>query len=468
LIRAIEDWGQWRSEHRGIMVSKSLRCIFSLGVVVGILLSGACSANSQSKISSNNSSDRLKNSAAFATGVLYDQPVDPSGKLLLSAWLDPDGSDLDQYIWDNFTLPSDAVISEIQWFGVYDPLKFGAGGAVVDFQISIYPSIAAGTEPAVAGAPLVKYLAGGNAAETLAGTFGTAALYSYSFTLPSAFAATGGVKYWLQIEAFQHGSAPDWCLAPGFGGDGNHYQRGAGAGGDIFYRSAPGDAAFTLLGAVPDVPTPTNTSTNAPTDTPTQTPTDTPTSTPTDTPTNTPTDTPTNTPTDTPTDTPTSTSTSTPTGSPTDTPTPTPINTAVNIPASTPTDTPVPTPIPSTPGRVSGGGVIDPGKGGGELTFGFVVDFRQGDEAPRGNLTYQDHRMSLRLKAETFDRLFIEGNRVWFTGTGILSNGQIVTFTVQLETASRPGSPNTFIIFIPALNGYTAGGAITGGNITIH
>ena len=34
-----------------------------------------------------------------------NQPVDPNGKLLLSAWLDPNGSDFDEYAWDNFTLP---------------------------------------------------------------------------------------------------------------------------------------------------------------------------------------------------------------------------------------------------------------------------------------------------------------------------------------------------------------------------
>lgn len=181
-----------------------------------------------------------------ATGVLYEQPVDPNGRLLLSSWRDPDGSDYDEYVWEDFTLPSGGTISEIGWYGVYDPLKFGKGGPVLDFRVSIYPSIPAGTEPAVAGQPLVEYQTGGNAGETAVGTAGMDPLYKYTFTLPASFSASAGERYWVQIEASQQGSLPDWCLAAGTGGDGRHYWRGSGAGGDIMYRSMPGDAAFSL------------------------------------------------------------------------------------------------------------------------------------------------------------------------------------------------------------------------------
>jgi hypothetical protein len=223
-----------------------------------------------------------------------------------------------------------------------------------------------------------------------------------------------------------------------------------------------------LWRTVQQLPTDTPTATDTPTDTPTQTSTSTNTSTPTDTPTDTPTSTSTSTPTDTatatltdiPTDTPTSTATDTPTSSPTYTPT--------DTPTETPTSTPTPTPLTSTPGKVTGGGVIDPGGVGNQLTFGFVVDFNYGDDAPKGNLTYQDHQMNLRVKATSFDLLFIEGNRVWITGIAIVNDGSIVDFTVQIDTDGDPGSQDSFIISIPALNGYTAGGSMTGGTITIH
>jgi hypothetical protein len=87
---------------------------------------------------------------------------------------------------------------------------------------------------------------------------------------------------------------------------------------------------------------------------------------------------------------------------------------------------------------------------------------------PTGNLTYQDRTHNVRLKAKSFELLVIDGNRAWFTGTGTLSNGQVVTFLVEVVVRSKHAQPTIFKIYIPALNGYAAGGALTGGNITIH
>jgi hypothetical protein len=191
----------------------------------------------------------------FVIGSIFTQPVNPNGTLYLSAWLDPNGSDFDQKVWDNFTLQSDATITEIDWVGAYDPLKFGIGGPVLDFTVAIYPSIAAGTEPAVAGPPLVEYQTGGKAGETSLGVVGGIPMNSYGFSLPVAFSASAGVKYWVHIVASQGGSSPDWCLAAGTGGNGSHYRWGSGSGGDSGYRSVPGDAAFSLLGPIVDTPT---------------------------------------------------------------------------------------------------------------------------------------------------------------------------------------------------------------------
>ena len=220
--------------------------------------------------------------------VLYDQPVDPNGKLIQSSWLDPDGSDFDQYIWDDFTLLADQTVSVVKWHGGYDPLQMGRGGAVIDFTVAIYPSIAVGTEPDVANPPLVEYQIGGNANETSIGVVNGIAMYVYQFNLPIPFQATGGTKYWIQIEAFQRGISPDWGFASSLTGNGRHYQRGSGAGGDILFRSVPGDVAFTLLGTLPNTITPTAHITDTPTivvvETETPTPADIPTSTHTPTP----------------------------------------------------------------------------------------------------------------------------------------------------------------------------------------
>jgi hypothetical protein len=417
------------------MLPKSVHSFYSFLAAAGLLLLTSCSGNTGSQASTDTTFVGV-NESAVTTGTIYNQPVDPNGKLLLSSWLDPDGSDNDQYIWDNFTLQSNETITEIDWLGVYDPLRFGAGGPVIDFSVSIYPSIAAGTEPAVANPPLVRYQTGGNAGETAIGTAGGITLYGYTFSLPTPFPVSAGVKYWVQIEAFQHGSIPDWCLAPGADGDGSHFRRTAGAGGDILYRSAPGDAAFTLLGPVPDIATRTDTPTA------TQTPTDTPTATPT--PTYTPTDTPTNTP--------------TVTQTPTD----------LSMPTDTPTATQIPASLSNTPGKVNGGGTIDLDQDGMKATFGFTINYSQGDSTPSGNLTYQDHKANFHLKATSFDLLMIEGNHVSFRGTGILNDGQAVSFVVEINALSNLGASDTFHIYIPAMNGYVAGGNLTGGNITIH
>lgn len=431
------------------MVSKSLKNSWYFLIAMSLLIWGNFPADAQTQ-SFTGKTNQGAIAQADLTGTLFSQPVDPTGPLLLSAWLDPDGSDFDQYIWDNFTLPSNATITEIDWFGVYDPLKFGQGGPVLDFSVSIYPSNISGTEPAVAGPPLVEYQTGGNAGETAIGTAGGGTLYAYAFALPTPFMASAGVKYWVQIEAFQQGTVPDWSLAAGSGGNASHFRRTTGAGGDIMYRTAPGDAAFTLIGSIPDVPTPTDTATGTPTDTSTATATHTATSTSTQTPSSTATNTVTNTATTTATDT----STATATDTPTDTP--------------TATSTTISKPITSTPGKVTGGGTFGSKRNGGKATFGFEVSYAPGDWMPKGNLTYQDRTNKVRLKATSFGLLVIDGNHAWFTGIGTLGDGQVVSFMVVIDERGEHGRPDIFRISIPAFNGYRAAGTLTGGNITIH
>ncbi len=112
---------------------------------------------------------------------------------------------------------------------------------------------------------------------------------------------------------------------------------------------------------------------------------------------------------------------------------------------------------------MTGGGQIGSEKESVKATFGFTIQYNEGDTAPKGNLVYQDHTTNLRLKATAFDRLVIDGNQAWFTGSGDLDDGKEVRFTVKIEV-----SPDTFSISIPDLNGYEAGGPLSGGNLTIH
>lgn len=181
---------------------------------------------------------------APAPNLVYSQPPSPSGGLFQSSWWYPIGTDYDQYVWDDFTLSTARTITKVFWRCGYDPGKFSSGGPVVDFTVSIYASIQAGIQPDVVNPPLVEYRTGGNAGETQAGTFGGIKMYDYTFTLPTPFQAAAGAKYWIQIEASQHG-IPDWGIAAGTGGNGKYFRRIAAAG-DIFYQAPPGDTAFSL------------------------------------------------------------------------------------------------------------------------------------------------------------------------------------------------------------------------------
>ena len=180
-----------------------------------------------------------------AAAILYSQPPDPAGGLYQSSWWSPDESNSDKYLWDNFTLTYTQDITEIHWRGGYDPNIFNGAGTVVDFEVAIYASN--GAEPAYLS-PLVSYQTGGNAGQTSAGTVGGVAMYDYAFTMPSAFQAQGGTKYWVYIVAEQTGN-PDWGLSKGTGGDTQHFRINHD-GSVIQFRS--GDLAFTLLG--PPVP----------------------------------------------------------------------------------------------------------------------------------------------------------------------------------------------------------------------
>ncbi|MBW7906381.1 MAG: hypothetical protein LC135_04125 [Phycisphaerae bacterium] len=174
--------------------------------------------------------------------VVFSQPHNSTGTLYQSSWWEPDDSDYDQWVWDNFTLVANTAITEVTWRGGYIYNGYYTN-SVNNFTVAIYPSIAGGSEPDIAHPPLVQHLTGGNAGETLVGTFGGVKMYDYHFTLPSPFQAAAGTKYWVLILAWQHG-LPEWGLAAGSGGNGSHFRWYRGA---HMYQHVPGDAAFTLM-----------------------------------------------------------------------------------------------------------------------------------------------------------------------------------------------------------------------------
>ena len=166
--------------------------------------------------------------------------------MVLSSWLDPNGSDADMYAYDDFTLAADQALVEVRWRGGY---QYGAPyGKASHFTITFFESIAGGSQPHVTNPQLpevflAQYTVGGNAGELYAETAGGIAYYDYAFALPEPFFATKGVKYWIRIEAAQSGY-PDWGLAVATGGDSHHFAFSTGA---ARFWTATGDAAFSLI-----------------------------------------------------------------------------------------------------------------------------------------------------------------------------------------------------------------------------
>jgi nitrous oxidase accessory protein NosD len=150
--------------------------------------------------------------------------------------------------------------------------------------------------------------------------------------------------------------------------------------------------------------------------------------------------------------------------------------------------------LPSTPGKVTGGGQIedsDPlfspfgdlltlpsilvstNANGAQANFGFVIDFRSGAPAPKGNLTYQDHGTGTRIKAKSYDSLVIgpgicgPNTHATFTGDAEV-NGVMESLIVQVDDCGEPSSgppPDTFSI---TTDSYSNSGPLIGGNIKIH
>lgn len=165
-----------------------------------------------------------------------------------------------------------------------------------------------------------------------------------------------------------------------------------------------------------------------------------------------------------PTNTATFTATSVP-PSPTNTATFTPTNTLTSTPTKVPSATPTATPLPNTPGQVDGGGEIKLAHG--KLTFGFEVKYSKGVN-PFGDLTFKDRGANISLKATSFKLLNISGNHAVIAGLATVNGKRNVAFILDVYDLGRNGRSDNFMIQIPALNGYSAGGKLSGGNIRIR
>ena len=173
---------------------------------------------------------------------VFSQPFNGTGTIHRSCFMDPDGSNWDEFAWDSFQLASAEAITEIHWRGGFSPAYNHSGGPVQEFEVALVANNLSLWEPDVVHPPLVRWFSGDNCGQTLVGTFGGTQLYDYHFTLPSPFQAAANTRYWIHITAYQNG-VPDWGFAAASGGNGSHFRKQS----EYMYQSVPGDFAFSLF-----------------------------------------------------------------------------------------------------------------------------------------------------------------------------------------------------------------------------
>ena len=153
----------------------------------------------------------------------------------------------------------------------------------------------------------------------------------------------------------------------------------------------------------------------------------------------------------------------------------------------------------STPGKVTGGGSIDPVTGnpvdlatvlveigtggatvGGTANFALSVQLQGGDAAPSGNLNYNDRGANVTIKANSFALPFVidagscgTNTHATFRGTATVNRSGAAStegFTVEVDDCGEPGSaaafPDTFKI--STSGGYSASGNLIAGNIQVR
>ena len=147
--------------------------------------------------------------------------------------------------FDDFTLPSNATIAQVNWVGAYFN---GSPGGVTGFTVNLYADN--GGTP---GSLLETNSIAGNAGETSLGAdVNGNPIYGYVATLATPFSGAANSTYWMSIVAdlpIVSNFGPQWGWEYGTGGNGTAYQSYNGFG-----NSLSNDLAFTLSSA--DTPEP--------------------------------------------------------------------------------------------------------------------------------------------------------------------------------------------------------------------
>lgn len=127
-----------------------------------------------------------------------------------------------------------------------------------------------------------------------------------------------------------------------------------------------------------------------------------------------------------------------------------------------PTPTPTPTPTPSG-NEVDGDGSI--AVSGGQASFTFLE--QQPTKKGHHELHYRDPAAGFYIDTKTLLPATFSGNHAYFSGTAKPGKHKpSVSFSVDVYDNGPSGERDQF--YLRASNGYSAGGTVSAGNITIH
>ncbi|MFA5788046.1 MAG: S8 family serine peptidase [Actinomycetota bacterium] len=121
----------------------------------------------------------------------------------------------------------------------------------------------------------------------------------------------------------------------------------------------------------------------------------------------------------------------------------------------------------STPGRASGGGwILDPNK----RTFGFYAEYRAGELAPAGELSFDDHD-GTKVKAAGVSRLIVSGSKATVTGSATVNGNSGYSFKLEV-TDNGQGRTDTIKLKVTNILDlfflYETSGTLGGGNIKVE
>lgn len=172
--------------------------------------------------------------------VLYDQMTNHDQTSFQSSWRPPEGFDSDQYVYDNFLMPTSSAIQEVWFVGT---------SMQASFTIRFYTAWAAAPDAAISSTALAPdetsadYIVSHTFTSTSSNQTlipGTS-LYQHHVVLPTPLYLTGNTVYWIRIV----GDAYFALAKATHGRDGRHRTYLTGWNGAGYYN---GDVAFQLRG----------------------------------------------------------------------------------------------------------------------------------------------------------------------------------------------------------------------------